>query len=93
MDGTDLRIARPSHLTRRLCRSCGYSGEDLQQPDAGPVFCCPSCGADLYARPPRSYAEMELLVPVSASKPAPAVRKRRSWASRFCVGLLRLIRR
>ena len=26
------------------------------------VFNCPSCKADLYARPPRSYAEMEGLI-------------------------------
>lgn len=35
---------------------------------------CPSCGADLCARPPRSYAEMEGIVEVAG------VRQR--WASR-----------
>lgn len=92
MAGTDLRIAPSTHLTRRLCRSCGYAGEDLQQPDAGPVFCCPSCGADLYARPPKSYAEMELLVVGPSEKPRTPSR-RRPWAVRLCGAIFSRLRR
>ena len=91
MDGTDLRIAPSTHLTRRLCRSCGYAGEDLQQADAGPVFCCPSCGADLYARPPKSYAEMELLV--GPSENSRASRRRRPWAARVAAIFSRVLKR
>lgn len=43
---------------------------------------CPKCNADLYARPPRSYAEMEGLVEVGPdpslqiwSRPEPNVRQ------------------
>jgi hypothetical protein len=37
---------------------CGFSGEAVQ-PGPSQVFTCPRCLGDLYARPVRSYAEME----------------------------------
>ena len=44
---------------RRLCLYCGFDGSQIQRRGEGAVFHCPACGGDLYARPPRSYAEME----------------------------------
>jgi len=43
-----------------MCIRCGYRGPELQsvRGDAA-CFECPKCGFDLYAHPPRSYAEME----------------------------------
>lgn len=52
-------VGRLDHLTVRMCLSCGRRAADLQTSANVPLFVCPSCGADLYARPPRSYAEME----------------------------------
>lgn len=53
----------PARLQRRVCLWCGYGGEALQGPTGRMVFRCPRCGNDLYARPARSYAELEGLVP------------------------------
>lgn len=39
--------------------ACGYRGPEVQRGYPIEVFVCPSCACDLYARPPRSYAEME----------------------------------
>lgn len=44
---------------RRRCPCCGHDGRELQGRRGRMVFRCPGCGADLYARPARSYAEME----------------------------------
>ncbi len=52
-------------LTRRTCLVCGHQGRRLQGPTGLTATRCPHCNADLYARPPRSYAEMEGLVDVS----------------------------
>lgn len=49
-------------LTRRTCLVCGHQGRRLQGPAGLTATRCPHCNADLYARPPRSYAEMEGLV-------------------------------
>ncbi|MDX2115396.1 MAG: hypothetical protein SFZ24_07210 [Planctomycetota bacterium] len=49
----------PVRLSRRMCRGCGFDGGALQPTSDQPSWVCPRCGADLYARPPRSYAEME----------------------------------
>jgi hypothetical protein len=45
--------------TLRVCCACGYRGRELQGERGLGVFSCPSCGGDLYARPARSYAELE----------------------------------
>lgn len=42
-----------------MCLGCGFDGRGLQTGHAEPAWKCPRCGADLYSRPPRSYAEME----------------------------------
>lgn len=47
----------PARLRQRCCLICGYDGPELQG-DTG-TYRCPACDADLYARPPRSYAELE----------------------------------
>lgn len=49
----------PPRLQRRFCPCCGYSGRELQGDRGQRTFVCPSCDLDLYARPARSYAEME----------------------------------
>lgn len=46
-------------VSRRRCLDCGFDGATLQQNGSRTVYECPSCGADLYARPARSYAELE----------------------------------
>jgi hypothetical protein len=42
-----------------MCLCCGHAGRTLQGDRGLTTFECPSCGEDLYARPPRSYAELE----------------------------------
>ncbi len=42
-----------------MCLDCGFDGAELQGERGTMTFVCPTCGADLYARPARSYAEME----------------------------------
>lgn len=62
-------------LRRRCCR-CGYHGSELQRAWIEDVVVCPSCGHDLYANPPRSYAELEGFHPGSAVRePAHGVTK------------------
>ncbi len=60
-------------LLTRLCPGCGYAGHELQARGDKAVYMCPCCATDLYARPARSYAEMEGIIDAS---PAPAVRTR-----------------
>jgi predicted RNA-binding Zn-ribbon protein involved in translation (DUF1610 family) len=88
------RVASTSPLLQRACLRCGYRGLELQRLDETAAYRCPACGQDLYARPPRSYAEMEGL-PVALpapERPSPAAarpligegrRARRSWLGRF----------
>lgn len=59
-------------LERRVCLCCGYRGPELQRTAPVEVFLCPACGADLYARPPRSYADMEGFDPEPAWRPRSA---------------------
>lgn len=42
-----------------MCLGCGFDGPELQGERGSLTFVCPGCSADLYARPARSYAEME----------------------------------
>ncbi|MCL4220033.1 MAG: hypothetical protein KJZ65_01550 [Phycisphaerales bacterium] len=51
------RRATRVDLARRRCLRCGYDGPAVQ--DGSIEFLCPHCGQDLYARPPRSYLELE----------------------------------
>jgi|GEM_PF-2324577 len=51
------RLTNPRH--RRRCVLCGYSGIFVQAGGAATRFECPCCGGDLYARPARSYNQME----------------------------------
>ena len=74
----------PARLRQRCCLICGYDGPELQG-DTDGTYRCPACDADLYARPPRSYAELEgFIVQTPAAPPAdepPApVKAKRSWA-------------
>lgn len=69
-----------------MCLVCGFRGPEMQGPLSLVKYRCPSCQADLYARPPRSYAQMEGLEAASA----PIERARlEEWAAR----LLRVERR
>src|SRR5690554_2524643 len=45
-------------VLERRCLSCGHSDDRI---DFDPF--CPRCGCDFTLRPPRSYAEMEGLIP------------------------------
>ena len=56
------RVASSSPLVQRTCLRCGYRGDELQRLGELAAYRCPDCGQDLYARPPRSYAEMEGLI-------------------------------
>lgn len=73
-------VARPDRLRTRRCLSCGYAGPELQGDRGRITFRCPACAEDLYARPARSYAEMEgldlLLEPPGAARPAWRARMR-----------------
>lgn len=91
------RVASTSPLLQRACLRCGYRGHELQRLDETTTYRCPGCGQDLYARPPRSYAEMEGLpvalpppeqaVP-STARPLPGRRAPRGWPARFFEALL-----
>ncbi|MBL0926152.1 MAG: hypothetical protein IBJ11_00680 [Phycisphaerales bacterium] len=65
-----------------MCLGCGYQGRELRAGAELSTFLCPRCGEDWYARPPRSYAELEGLGPVSVDLP-PAVATRRLDATRL----------
>lgn len=57
-----------------MCLACGFDGGALQSDHREGVWVCPRCGSDLYARPPRSYAELEGLAdstPRPWAQPAP----------------------
>lgn len=54
-----LETTLAAHHVRRRCLNCGFGGRSIQGADDCRRFRCPRCDADLYARPPRSYAEME----------------------------------
>lgn len=77
--------ADPAYLTDRCCLTCGYRGRELQGRRGQERLVCPQCRQDLYARPARTYAEMEgLAEPVAVAEPgADSPMKRR-------VSLLRL---
>ncbi|MFG0274640.1 MAG: hypothetical protein ACF8QF_06255 [Phycisphaerales bacterium] len=75
-----VRQAGGVRLNQKMCLACGYGGPEVQGPLALVKYRCPSCQADLYARPPRSYAQMEGLAPVGA----PVERARlEEWADRL----------
>lgn len=52
---------------RRRCVYCGYAGMAIQL--GAETVACPSCGGDLYSRPPRTYLEMEGFVPPEPPRP------------------------
>lgn len=75
----------PARLRQRCCLICGYDGPELQGDTAEGTYRCPACDADLYARPPRSYAELEgFIAGPPAAKPSEdrvtEVKVRRHWA-------------
>lgn len=47
--------------------ACGFDDQAFQS--RGPLkwYVCDACGCDLYARPPRSYQEMEGIEPAGPS--------------------------
>lgn len=57
-----MNIAGPALLPwmhTRVCLRCGHDGPEMQVDIASAPVACPRCGQDLWARPARSYAEME----------------------------------
>jgi predicted RNA-binding Zn-ribbon protein involved in translation (DUF1610 family) len=54
-----VRSELPARFQLRTCLRCGYCGPELQSDRGERTFACPACGEDLYARPARSYAELE----------------------------------
>jgi len=75
-----LRNATAARVDRKMCLGCGFDGAELQGHLAHVRYRCPSCGHDLYARPPRSYAEMEGLAPV---RTPPRSARMEEWAVRL----------
>lgn len=84
----------PTWLHRKMCLSCGFDGKEIQGDREPCTFSCPSCGSDLYARPPRSYAAMEGFAGPAPADGAPELsvsrrqerRRRKKWhrgAARF----------
>lgn len=70
----------PVRLARRMCLSCGFDGRAIQNNSRETEWACPRCGSDLYARPPKSYAELEALSDSNPGAPAedmPALREER----------------
>ncbi len=68
------RSSRPA-ASRRVCVYCGFSGLAIQVGGDLTEFRCPRCQGDLYARPPRSYLEMEGFV----APPPPGRTPVRGW--------------
>lgn len=58
-------------LHRRMCLTCGYAGIELQLSEDTAPWYCPGCGQDLYARPARSYAELEGIDKAPSGQVAP----------------------
>ena len=94
----------PARLRQRCCLVCGYDGPELQGRLTDGAYRCPACDADLYARPPRSYAELEgFVLGASAAEDARAegpppveIKVRRSipvWLVRLLARLRRPARR
>lgn len=52
-----------------MCLACGFDGVAIQSDHRETLWSCPQCAADLYARPPRSYAELEGFEGLPASSP------------------------
>jgi hypothetical protein len=64
---------------RRRCLRCGSDHPALQAEHAQSTFRCPDCAGDLYARPARSYAELEGLVAGHEKSLAEADPRPRRW--------------
>lgn len=82
-------VRSPRRLDVRFCLCCGHDGPELQAPEHEAVFFCELCGADLYARPPRSYRELEGLDELESAAP----RKRAGLLGRIVGRLSRLLTR
>lgn len=76
------RRATRIDLARKRCLRCGYDGPAVQ--DGSIEFLCPHCGQDLYARPPRSYLELEGICQPEPERPRPAgLRRLFAWVTRL----------
>ena len=71
----------PDWTQRRRCLYCGHDGPLLQAGAGRSAFRCPRCAGDLYARPPRSYRELEGLEP-AAGNSASGAHQRPGWLAR-----------
>lgn len=80
-------LRRETGLHVRRCLRCGYAGEELQvaaderRPVDVPSLVCPNCCEDLYARPPRSYAELEGICDIDRARDEVRIAAQR-WARR-----------
>jgi predicted RNA-binding Zn-ribbon protein involved in translation (DUF1610 family) len=76
------RRATRIDLARKRCLRCGYDGAAVQEGSID--FLCPNCGQDLYARPPRSYLELEGLLPSRPLLPQRSgFRRLSAWLTRL----------
>lgn len=68
-----VRSAHPDRgwTFRVRCLYCGHDGPMLQRGPGSVPFRCPACAGDLYARPPRSYRELEGLTDTSPAATRP----------------------
>lgn len=84
------RAPIPAYLSDRCCLTCGFRGRELQGRRGLERLVCPQCRQDFYARPPRTYAEMEGLAEPVASPSATLAtpEPRRLALLRFAGGLL-----
>ena len=96
------RTAPTAWIHTKVCPCCGYRGVELQAVEETEVFECPVCANDLYARPPKSYFEMEglaLLNTPDAKTQHPAShraehehrRRARGWFARLYAFIRRVL--
>jgi hypothetical protein len=93
------RTTTAGWMHAKVCPCCGYRGREIQHapdPETCPLE-CPTCGEDLYARPPLSYAQREgltatptLATPAASSSLPPALA--RPALARLLIAAARLIR-
>jgi hypothetical protein len=83
------RPGTPDHRTP-MCLYCGFRHAALAAPGSAAALRCPCCQADLYARPPRSYADLEGLTDLLPPPPTSLASRAAAAASRLARGLFAL---
>ncbi len=80
-------LTRETGIHVRRCLRCGHVADEFQirTNDRGPVdvppLVCSNCCEDLYARPPRSYAELEGICDLDLARDEVRLAARK-WARR-----------